>query len=268
MPELEIVVCIKQVIKQDYYPKVRIDPITKTLRREEYPAEMNPLDKHALEAALQLKDEQGGRVTILSMGPPQTEETLREALAMGADEAILLCDQAFAGADTLATSYTLAAGIRTLNQVDLILCGNETVDSGTGQVGPQLAVLLDIPAIIYVRKIHFIEDFIIQVERTIEEGYLLMETQLPALLAVVKEINTPRYPSLMGIADAAKKTITYLTVKDINLNTTKVGAKGSPTETKELFTPKLKKRQGEILKGPPDKVSRLLVHKLHERGMV
>lgn len=268
MTGLEIVVCIKQVIKQDYYTKVRIDPITKTLRREEFPAEMNPLDKHALEAALLLKEEQGGRVTILSMGPPQTEETLREALAMGADKAILLCDRAFAGADTLATSFALAAGIQTLSRVDLIFCGNETADSGTGHVGPQLAVLLDIPAIIYVQKIHFIENSTIRVERSIENGYLIMETHLPALLSVVKELNIPRYPSLIGIADAANKTITRLTAKDLNLDATEVGAKGSPTETEEIFTPELKKRQGEILEGPPDKVSILLVRKLQERGVI
>ena len=268
MTELGIVVCIKQVLHSDYYSKARIDPITKTLKREEYPAIMNPLDKHALEAALQIKDEQGGRVTVISMGPPQTEEALREALAMSADDAALLCDRAFAGADTLATSFALAAGIRTIHRVDLILCGNETSDSGTGQVGPQLAVFMDIPAITYVRKIELFEDFTIRVKRTIESGYLVMETQLPALLAVVKEVNTPRYPSLVGIADAAKKPIRRLTAKDLNLNAAQVGVKGSPTETEEIFTPELKKRQGEILEGSPEEVSKQLVLKLRERGVI
>ena len=265
---LEIVVCIKQVLHPDYYSKVEIDPITKTLRREEYPAIMNPLDKHALEAALQIKDNHGGRVTVISMGPPQTEEALREAFAMGADDVILLCDRAFAGADTLATSFALAAGIQTLNRFDLILCGNETADSGTGQVGPQLAEFLDIPAITYVQKIELIEDFTLKVERTIENGYLIIETQLPALLTVVKEINTPRYPSLVGIADAAYKPIKLTTAKDLNLNEAQVGAKGSPTETEKIFTPVLKKRRGEILDGTPEEVCQLLVLKLRERGVI
>lgn len=261
--------CIKQVLHPDYYSKVRIDPITKTLKREEYPAIMNPLDKHALEAALEIKGKQGGKVTVISMGPPQAEEALREAVAMGVDDAVLLCDRAFAGADTLTTSLTLAAGIRTtLRRFDLILCGNETADSGTGQVGPQMAVFLDLPVITYVRKIEFFEKFTIRVERAIENGYLIMETQLPALLAVVKEINTPRYPTLIGIADAANKMIKRLTVKDLNLNKVQVGAKGSPTETEEVFTPELKKRRGEVLEGTPEEVSQWLVHKLHEQGVI
>ncbi|HEY3423876.1 MAG TPA: electron transfer flavoprotein subunit beta/FixA family protein, partial [Negativicutes bacterium] len=195
---MEIVVCVKQVPDTT---EVKIDPQTNTLIRQGVPSIVNPFDKNAVEAALQLREKHGGKVTIISMGPPQTKDALKECLAMGADEAILMSDRAFGGADTLATSHTLAAGIRKLGQVDMIICGKQAIDGDTAQVGPEIAEHLNIPQVTYVAKVE-VEGNVVRVEREQEDGYEIIETSTPVLLTVVKSINEPRYPTVKGTMKA------------------------------------------------------------------
>jgi electron transfer flavoprotein beta subunit len=261
-----IVVCIKQVPDPEFLSEITIDPSTKTIRRKGVPVVINPLDKCALEEALRIREKYGGAVTVISMGPPEAEEAIREAFAMGADEGILLCDKAFAGADTLATSYTLALGIRKLGKFDLILCGNETVDGGTGQVPPQLAEFLGIPHVTYVRKIEFLRKSIIKVERIVEHGYMIVEIKLPALLAVTKNINKPRYPTVYGILLAKEKKVNVWGCEDIGADRDRVGVTGSPTCILNIFTPEFR-RAKIILKGKPQEVSKELIEKLIKLGV-
>ena len=185
---MNIIVCIKQVPETT---EVRINPETNTLMREGVKAIINPFDMYAIEEGVRLKEKTGGKVTVLTMGPPQAETALKEAISLGADEAVLLSDRAFAGSDTWATSYTLAAGIRKLKDYDLIICGKQASDGDTAQVGPGIATHLDIPQVTYVKKIEEVKDKVIKVERMTEEGYEIIESRLPLLITVVKEINTP-----------------------------------------------------------------------------
>ena len=159
---------------------------------------INPFDVYAIEEGVRLKEKFGGKVIVLTMGPPQAEAVLREAISLGCDEAVLVSDRAFAGSDTLATSYTLSKAIEKIKDYDVIICGKQAIDGDTAQVGPGIAATLDIPQITYVRKIEDIKDGTITAERATEEGYEVIETKLPCLMTVVKEINTPRLPSLKG----------------------------------------------------------------------
>ena len=240
---MEIVVCIKQVPDTT---EVKIDPVTNTLIRQGVPSIVNPFDKNALEAALQLKAQYGGKVTVLSMGPPQAKEALKECLAMGADEAILMSDRAFGGSDTLATSNTLAAGIKKIGKVDLIICGKQAIDGDTAQVGPEMAEHLDLTQVTYVSKIDSIDGTIIRVEREHEEGYEVIDAQMPVLLTVVKSINEPRTPTVKGLMKANRKEITTWTVNDIVVNPSAIGLKGSPTQVRRIFTPE-QRVQGELI---------------------
>ncbi len=258
---LTIFVCIKQV---PGISEVRIDPKTNTLVREGIPSIINPHDKHAIELALLIKEHHGADVIALSMGPPQAEEVLREALAMGVDKTFLLTDRSFAGADTLATSYTLALAIKKLlkekkeSEKYLVICGTQAIDGDTAQVGPELAEELQIPQITYVQKFELKGNKII-VERTFRtEQVVIIETKLPALISVLKEINEPRYPSMSGIVDAyQKKEVVYLNAEDLEADKTKIGLNGSMTEVWKIFVPE---RKGEhiILKGTPEEVSKEL----------
>jgi len=263
---LNVVVCIKRVPDPCYLHKVTLDPVTKTLRRGDVPTVINPLDKHALEEGLRIRDEYGGKVTAVNMG---REETIcREALAMGADEAIQLCDKLFGpGADTLATAYTLSKAIKKIGNFDLVLCGNETVDGSTAQVPPQLAVFLEVPHVTRVRKLDFIAERKLRVERAIEYGYMIVEASLPAVIAVTKEINTPRIPTVEGILESYQREVTVWCAEDIEAEEAKLGITGSPTTMVDFLSPEIKRR-GEILKGPADEVVRLLVQRLHELGAV
>lgn len=242
---MEIVVCIKQVPDTT---EVKIDPATNTLIRQGVPSIVNPFDKNALEAGLQLREKYGGKVTVLSMGPLQTKEALKECLAMGADEAILMSDRAFGGSDTLATSHTLAAGIKKIGKVDIILCGKQAIDGDTAQVGPEMAEHLDMTQVTYVSKIHTIEGQIIRVEREHEEGYEVIEAQMPVLLTVVKSINEPRTPTVKGVMKANRKEIPIWTVADVEVKPNAIGLKGSPTQVRRIFTPQ-QRVQGELIQG-------------------
>lgn len=236
---MKIVVPIKQVPESS---NVKMDAKTGTMIREGLQTVINPLDLYAIEAALQLKKEQGAEVIALTMGPPSAKEALREAIAMGCDEAILLSDPLFAGADTWATSYTLASAIRKISSYDLILCGERATDGDTGQVGPGLASWLEIPCATYVRKIREVGLEHLVVERSIEEGYQVLKMPYPSLLTVVKELNTPRLPTLRGKKRARQMEITPLTAKELDLNPDYLGLKGSPTRVVRITSPKVTRR--------------------------
>jgi len=243
---MKIIVCIKQVPNTN---EVKIDPKTGTLIRDGVPSIINPDDKNALEEALVLKQEKGATVTVLCMGPPQADFALREALAMGADEAILLSDRAFAGADTWATSYALSMAVNKIGNYDLIFCGRQAIDGDTAQVGPELAETLDLPQVTYVRKIISIDKQKALVERAMEDGYEVIEVKTPAVLTAVKELNTPRYPSAWGIVDAFdEKKVELWTAADIEADIERLGLKGSPTQVKRTFAPPVK-GAGKMLEG-------------------
>jgi electron transfer flavoprotein beta subunit len=231
---MDIIVCIKQVPETT---DVRIDEETNTLIREGVPSIVNPFDAYAIEEAVKIKERCGGKVTAISMGPPQAKEALKETIALGVDEAVLLSDRAFAGSDTLATAYTLSKGIEKLGSYDLIICGKQASDGDTAQVGPGIAERLNIPFVAFVRKIESIEADVIKVERLMEDGYEVIEMPLPALLTVVKEINVPRLPSLKGMMRSKKAEIPVLTADGLEGDENKLGLNGSPTEVIRIFTP-------------------------------
>lgn len=264
---LQIIACLKQVPHPEHFSRLSLDPRTKTLIREGIPTITNPLDLHALEEGLRVKEKFPGRVIALSMGPPQSRETLEEALAMGADEAILLCHPALAGADTLATSFTLASAIQKLGAFDLILCGNETIDGGTGQVGPQLAEFLRIPHITDVESIEFKSSHTWIVRRFWEEGYIKIEVALPALLAVSKKINEPRLPTVRGIVEAASKPLYRWDLAYLGLTESQVGVAASPTRAVDIVAHK-SQRKGKILSGSASETAKKAVQKLKEWGVL
>jgi len=231
---MNVVVCIKQVPDT---AQVKIDPITKNLVREGVQSIVNPYDLYAIEEGVRLVEEHGGKVTVITMGPPQAEAVLREAIALGCDEAVLVSDRAFAGADTLATSYTLAKAVEKIKNFDVILCGKQAVDGDTAQVGPGIAAHLDIPQITYVRKIEDSEGSAIVAQRTIEEGYEVLKAPIPCLLTVVKEINMPRLPSLKGKMRAKKAEIVKWSAADLDVESDRLGITGSPTEVWKITTP-------------------------------
>ncbi len=252
---MNIIVCIKQVPETT---EVRINPETNTLIREGVKSIINPFDMYAIEEAIRLKEKHGGKVTVITMGPPQADIALREAISLGADEAVLLCDRAFAGSDTWATSYTLSGGIKKLGEFDVILCGKQASDGDTAQVGPGIATHLDIPQVTYVKKIEEVKDNIMKVERMMEEGFEIIETPTPCLLTVVKEINEPRLPSLRGMMKSKSASIKILTQKELNLDEQSIGLCGSPTQVVKIFTP-AQRKGGEILQGEVPEVSKKLV---------
>jgi electron transfer flavoprotein beta subunit len=209
---------------------------------------MNPFDRYAVEEALRLKEKHEGKVTVVTMGPPQAESILREAISMGADEGALLSDRAFAGSDTWATSYTLSNGIKALGKFDLIICGKQAADGDTAQVGPGIAVHLNIPQLTYVKKVEKLESNTITVERLIEEGYEVIEAKLPCLMTVVKEINEPRIPSLKGMMKSKKAEIKTLSAADLDVKAEYLGLDGSPTQVVKIFSPPVRQK-GEMLQG-------------------
>jgi electron transfer flavoprotein alpha/beta subunit len=251
---MNIIVCLKQVPDST---KVRLDPVTHTLVREGVASIINPYDLYALEAALRLKDAAGGKVTLLSMGPPQAEAALREALSYGADEAVLLCDRAFAGADTWATSYTLAQAVGKLGGFDLIVCGKQAIDGDTAQVGPGLAERLDIPHVAFVRKVEP-EGSGLSMERLTDDGYDRLEVDLPALITVVKEIGEPRMPSLRAKMAAKKKEIPVWSAADIGATPERIGLAGSLTAVRKVFPPPVRGEREMIAGTSVEQAEKLL----------
>jgi electron transfer flavoprotein beta subunit len=246
---MNIVVCIKQVPDT---VNVKIDPKTNTLIREGVVSVINPFDMYAIEEGVRLKERFGGKVTIVTMGPPQAQDALRDALSLGADEALLLSDRAFAGSDTWATSIVLSRAIEKLGDVDLIICGKQASDGDTAQVGPGIAAHLDFPQATYVRKIDTVHmdtnPKMMVVERLLEEGYELIELSLPAVITVVKEINEPRMPSLKGKMRAKSAQIPIWGNKELEITADKLGLNGSPTQVMKIFTPP-QKEGGKVFTG-------------------
>ncbi len=258
--DMNIIVCIKQVPNTT---DIRIDPVTNTLIRDGVESVINPFDTYAIEEAVRLKERCGGKVTALTMGPPQAESALKEAVSLGCDEGILVSDRKFAGSDTWATSYTLSAAIRKIGDFDMIICGKQASDGDTAQVGPGISAHLDIPQVTYVKKISEIAAGTVKVERMTEEGYDLVETPLPCLLTVVKEINTPRLPSFKGLMRAKSAKLLKWTADDIEADPAALGLDGSPTRVIKIFTPEARKG-GETLAGATDDVSKELVELLKD----
>jgi electron transfer flavoprotein alpha/beta subunit len=254
---VKIIVCIKQVPDT---AEVKINPETGTLIREGVPSIINPYDMHAIEAGLQIREKAGGTVTVLTMGPPQADSALREAISMGVDDALLLSDRAFAGSDTWATSYTLSKAIEKLG-ADIIICGKQAIDGDTAQVGPEVAEFLNIPHISYIRKIEDITQSSIRVQRLMDEGYDVVESSLPVLLTVVKELNEPRFPSLRGKMAAKKAEIKKWGSSDIQADESSIGLKGSPTRVKNIFAPGEKKDR-KMLEGTPEEQVDALIKEL------
>ncbi len=263
---MRIVACAKQVPDTT---DVKINPETGTLIREGVESITNPFDEFAVEEALLTREEYGGEVHVLSMGPPQAIEVLRNALAMGADRTYLLSDKAFAGADTLATAYTLAKAIEKIGDVDLVICGKQAIDGDTAQVGPGIATRLKIPQLTYVSKVREIdpEKRRIVVERMLEDGKEVVTSSLPTLITVMKDINEPRLPSLLGIKKAAKAEIPIWTAGDLGVDPKKVGFDGSPTWVMRVFTPE-QRGGGEILEGEIPEVVSQLVDRLLEAKVI
>ena len=263
---IDVIVCIKQVPDPESFDKITFDPSTGTIGRIGIPLITNPSDRHAVEEALRIREEFGGSVTIVTMGPPQARKSLEEALSMGADRGAILCDQAFAGADTLSTACILAGGIRLLGRYDLILCGNETADGATGQVPSQLAEFLDLPHVTYARKIDLIEERRAIIERVLENGHLRVEVEFPAVIAVLKEINRYRLPTVMGIMEAAGKEILELgcpACESVGIDLTDMGHQGSPTRFAAfLESPRLS--QAEMIAGEPQEIAHKLIRRLHQ----
>ncbi len=240
---MKILVPIKQVPESS---NVKMDPETGTVVRAGVETVVNPLDLYALEAALRLKEQYGGTVTAVSMGPPQAMKALKEAVAMGCDGAALLSDRKFGGSDTCATSYILAQGIRALGGFDLLITGERATDGDTAQVGPGIASWLDIPAVTYVSKIGGVEGGGIRLERLVEEGYQLVSAQFPCLITVVKAVATPRLPTLKGKIRSMELTIPVYAAENMELNPDFIGLKGSPTKVVKIAAPKVT-RSGKTL---------------------
>ncbi|MBR0599834.1 electron transfer flavoprotein subunit beta/FixA family protein [Sinanaerobacter chloroacetimidivorans] len=242
---MNIIVCMKQVPDTN---EVRINQETGTLIRDGVPSIMNPDDKNAIEGALALKDLHGGHVTILCMGPPQARDALNEALAMGADEAILLSDRAFAGSDTWATSTILAAAIEAIGNYDIVFCGRQAIDGDTAQVGPETAEFLNIPQVTYVKDIK-LEGDKVQVTRYTEYGDYVMEVKTPLMLTAIKELNEPRLPSVRGIFKAySEDNVKVWTMDNLKIDPTQIGLKGSPTNVFRSFVP-VKEKNSHIIEG-------------------
>ena len=243
--------------------EIKIDPATGTLKREGVPSIMNPEDKHALLAALEIKD---AEITALSMGPPQAEMILREALAFGAQKAILMSDFAFAGSDTAATSYALSKAIEKLNP-DLIMCGRQAIDGDTAQVGPQIAELLKLPQITYVQKIEKITNDSIVVQKETETGHDLIRAKLPALITCTEKISTIEYPTLQGIEKAFVEEIQTWKADDVKADKELLGLKGSPTWVNKSFTPN-QQRTGNIQKGNVKELAKGLAKQFKNKEIV
>lgn len=262
-----IIACIKPVPDPSQWSKVRMDPEKMTLIREGIPQIINPLDRHALEAGLKLKESAGGEVVLLSMAPPDATKVLREGLAMGADRAVLLSDPAFAGSDTLATARVLAQGVRWIEDFDLILCGNLSIDGSTAQVSSQLAELLGVPNVMHVTGIELKGDDQLIIERTIESGTETLLARLPLVLSVRKELNKPRHIPFTGILDAETKEIKILGADELSIDRNTVGIEGSPTKMAGLEIKEFK-RERQRIEGTPEEKVKAIIEKLYHFGIL
>ncbi len=260
---LNIIVCIKQVPDTN---EIKLDPVTGTLIRTGVPSIMNPDDKSGLELALQLKDQYNAHITAITMGPAQADNILREALAMGVDRAILLSDRKFAGADTLATSNALAGALRKLNY-DLIIAGRQAIDGDTAQVGPQIAELLDLPQVSYLQELTYNGEKTFTIKKSTEEGYQMLEVDMPCLLTTLSTANKPRYMSVRGIVEAYNKDVELWSFENISVEEEKLGLKGSPTRVFKSFTKGIK-ASGEVYEADAEEAVGIIMSKLKEKFII
>jgi len=251
---LNIVVCVKQVPGTN---EVKMNEETNTIIREGMEAIINPFDTYAVEEGVRLKEQTDGKVTAISMGIPSVADLLKETIGLGVDEAVLLSDRTFAGADSLATSYALAKGIEKIGGVDLIICGKQATDGDTAQVGPSLAEKLGIPHTTYVKKIEEISEGYIRCERMTDDGYEVIEMTLPAVITVVKEINEPRLPSMKGMMRAKKAVVQVWTADDVGADKALCGLDGSPTQVVKTFVP-VHNVNSEMIEGEPNEQAKRL----------
>lgn len=264
---LNTVVCIKAVPEPKEAGKIRIDPATKNLMRSNVPLVLNPLDKNAMEAALGLKKSMDAHITVISMGPPAAGDIVKECLALGADQGILLSDRAFGGADAYATAYTLARGIEKTGAFDVIFCGMSSSDGATEWVGPEMATFLNVPVVTMVSKIVESDRPLWKIKAKVENGYRLMQVKLPVVLTVTIDINTPKTLSFSGIIKARKKQILQWTASDIGVAEESIGLKGSPTIVANMEAME-SKREATIITGTREEKAQMLLQKLVGAGVV
>lgn len=260
---MHILVSVKQVPDTT---EIKMDPKTNTLDRSSAPTIINPYDEHAVEEAVSIKKKFGGKVSIISMGPPQAQEVIKKCIEMGADEGYLLSDRAFAGSDTLATSYILSMGIKKIMEaepVDLVFCGKQAIDGDTAQVGPGIACRLGIPQLTYVEEIESVnsEESVVVVHRKIDNGYEVVQSKLPCLITVEKNINELGYSPLGNMIKAARYKPVVWGIKDFQADFSQLGLKGSPTSVRKIFPPP-QRVGGEFLNGSTDQIVKTLVDKL------
>ncbi len=260
---MKIIVCIKQVPNTT---AIKLNPETGTMIRDGVASIMNPDDKAGLEVALQLKDQYGAHITVITMGPPQADDILREAYAMGVDRAIHLTDRKFAGADTLATSHALAGALRNL-EYDLIITGRQAIDGDTAQVGPQIAEHLDLPQVSYVEDLQFAAPKTFTIKKATEEGYQMLEVEAPCLITVLSSANNPRYMTVSGIVNAYKQEVEVWGFDNISVDETKLGLKGSPTRVWKSFT-KGAKIAGQLYEVTGSEAADIIVEKLKEKFVI
>ncbi len=262
---MNIVVCIKQVPDAE---SVKWDRKTGTLIRDGVKSVINPFDYHAIEAALTLKDRLGGKVTAVTMGPPQAQDAIREAMSMGVDEGVVVSDRAFAGADTLATTYTLSRAIRKLGEVDAVFCGKQAIDGDTAQVGPGLAVRLGLPCVTYASHMEVLDGGKgLRIRRMSESGFDVVEVEFPVVVTVLSSLNIPRVPSLKGKMRAKKAEIPLWSAADIGASPEKIGLAGSPTKVYSTFIPTFEAKR-EFIEGEPEEQAGALVERLKEAGII
>lgn len=257
---MNIIVCIKQVPETT---EVDFDEETGRLKREGVAAIINPFDEFAIEEGLRIKEKHGGKVSVITMGPPWAADAVRDAIAMGADEGFIATDRAFAGADTWATSFTLAKSLEHMGDYDIIICGLKTTDGDTGQTGPEMAEHLDIPHVCYVSEIIEIKDRRVILKRNLDDGVETLEAPLPLLITVSKEVNQPRLATLRGRIKAKKAEIKEITNKDLKIDPKELGLDGSFTRVVHIFEP-VNPEGGEIVKGSPDELVDAIFKKLQE----
>ncbi len=260
---MNIVVCIKQVPDTT---EIKLDPVKGTLIRDGVPSIMNPDDKGGLEFALRMKDQYGAHVTVITMGPPQAEEILREAYAMGVDRAILLSDRKFGGADTLATSNTIAAALRKLDY-DIIITGRQAIDGDTAQVGPQIAEHLDLPQVTYAEQLEYDGKKTFTVKKADEDGYQIVEVDAPCLVTALASGVKPRYMSVRGIVEAYDREIEVWNFDSIDVDPAKIGLGGSPTRVAKSFA-KGMKAPGQLYEVEPQEAVDLIIAKLKEKYII
>jgi electron transfer flavoprotein alpha/beta subunit len=267
MTMLKVIVCVKAVPDPKEADRIRIDPVSRTLVRADVPLVPNPLDRNALEAALQLKEQLGAQIAVLSMGPPAAGNIVKECLALGADQGFLLTNRAFAGADAFATAYTLAKGIKQIGAFDLILCGRASSDGSTEWVGPEIAAILGIPVVTMVREVVEIGDERWTVKADLENGYRVVRVRLPAVLTVTRDLNTPRTLSFSGIIKARRKQITEWGLEDLGVPEGAVGLKGSPTIVSRMASQE-SGRQVEMVGGTREEMAERLIRILADSGVI